>query len=301
MSIVIKTHNCAVGIRDRHRNRRQKICESIEVVRDINYANDDDQEQTLDIYIQRDSENLGTIINVHGGSWVYGNKEIYSFYSALLSQYGFAVVNINYRLAPKHTIDSQLEDVNSALNFIEANGSEYNLNTENVFLVGDSAGAHLVSLYMCILNSIELQEIFPFVKTNLNIRAMGLCCGTFDFNLLRTKINPIMRPFISSFINATFGKGYKSINMDNYSTLNHIDSKFPATFLITSKRDFTKFMSLKIKEKLVQHNIRHEYDEYRRGGHIFHLNLRSKESTQAAQAMCDFFKEQLHGPPPPLH
>ena len=55
----------------------------------------------LDVYyLKENAGKLPVIVNVHGGGWVYGTKEVYQFYCMSLAQRGFAVVNFNYRLAP---------------------------------------------------------------------------------------------------------------------------------------------------------------------------------------------------------
>ena len=41
----------------------------------------------LDIYHQKDVTGpMPVIVNIHGGGWVYGNKEIYQFYCMNLAQ-----------------------------------------------------------------------------------------------------------------------------------------------------------------------------------------------------------------------
>ena len=60
------------------------------------------KDNLLDIYVLKDTKTVRpTIVNIHGGGWVYGCKEIYQFYCMRLAERGFTVVNINYRLAPE--------------------------------------------------------------------------------------------------------------------------------------------------------------------------------------------------------
>ena len=78
--------------------------------------------QILDVYKPKSAEGkLPVIVNVHGGGWVYGTKEVYQFYCMSLAQMGFAVVNFNYRLAPENKFPSSVEDTNSVFNWIEKN------------------------------------------------------------------------------------------------------------------------------------------------------------------------------------
>ena len=76
-----------------------------EIVRHVNiaYDNKDSKWNLLDVYRPKDrSDLLPVIISVHGGGWVYGDKEVYQFYCMELAKEGFAVVNFSYRLAPEY-------------------------------------------------------------------------------------------------------------------------------------------------------------------------------------------------------
>ncbi|MBQ2157468.1 MAG: alpha/beta hydrolase, partial [Oscillospiraceae bacterium] len=70
---------------------------------------------------------LPTIINFHGGGYVYGSPEKYRFYCAFLAQQGFTVINFNYRLAPKHAFPSPLEDMNAVMEWAVRNKDEYHI------------------------------------------------------------------------------------------------------------------------------------------------------------------------------
>ena len=72
--------------------------------------------QILDVYRPKDSEGiLPVIVSVHGGGWVYGDKERYQWYCMDLARRGFAVVNFTYRLAPEYKFPSPIEDTNSVI------------------------------------------------------------------------------------------------------------------------------------------------------------------------------------------
>ena len=104
--------------------------------------------QKLDVYRPKKAKGkLPVIISVHGGGWVYGDKERYQYYCMDLAKRGFAVVNFTYRLAPDYKFPSSIEDTNSVVKWVLKNAEEYQLDTDHVFAVGDSAGAHNLSLY----------------------------------------------------------------------------------------------------------------------------------------------------------
>ena len=59
--------------------------------------------QKLDVYRPKSAvgQVLPVSVSIHGGGWVYGDKERYQYYCMSLAQHGFAVVNYTYRLAPE--------------------------------------------------------------------------------------------------------------------------------------------------------------------------------------------------------
>ena len=75
--------------------------EDIQRFDDLRYG-DDPQWNVLDVYRPKGEEGkLPVIFSIHGGGWVYGDKQLYSHYCMRLAQRGFAVVNFSYRLAPE--------------------------------------------------------------------------------------------------------------------------------------------------------------------------------------------------------
>ena len=88
---------------DDERDALMNTPEDIERWDNIVYGHDDREMQRLDVYRpkQAQGEDLPIIISVHGGAWMYGDKERYQYYCMSLAQRGFAVVNFTYRLAPE--------------------------------------------------------------------------------------------------------------------------------------------------------------------------------------------------------
>ena len=99
------------AIDDAKRNEGLKTPRGIQRIDDLRYG--EDERNVLDVYRPKDAHGrLPVIVSIHGGGWVYGNKEIMQFYCMSLAEKGFAVVNFNYRLAPYHKHPVPLEDAN---------------------------------------------------------------------------------------------------------------------------------------------------------------------------------------------
>jgi acetyl esterase/lipase len=89
------------------------------------------------------------VIVIHGGAWITGDKSELAFLASGLFARGFAVANVNYRLASfgNDNIGMQLDDIGRAIEFAQARASTYGFNAQRVYLVGHSAGAHLALTY----------------------------------------------------------------------------------------------------------------------------------------------------------
>lgn len=81
------------------------------------------------------------IVFVHGGAWQHGNKRDYLFIGETFAKEGYDVAVINYQLAPKNIFPSFVDDLTQALNYLHQNQDKLEISTENVVLMGHSAGA----------------------------------------------------------------------------------------------------------------------------------------------------------------
>ncbi|MCX8082008.1 MAG: alpha/beta hydrolase [bacterium] len=119
--------------------------EGTKVFRDIEYAKSEGVKLLMDIYIPESEKPLPLVVWIHGGGWKSGSKE--NCYPAMrLLSYGYAIASINYRLTGIASFPAQLEDCKSAIRFLRANGTKYNINTEKIGVWGASAGGHLAAL-----------------------------------------------------------------------------------------------------------------------------------------------------------
>ena len=177
MSRIASLVSKAFAVADRKKNAGLSTPDDIVRFDDISYG-PDPVWNALDVYRPREAQGkLPVIIDVHGGGWVYGDKYVYQYYCMSLAQRGFAVVNFSYRLAPEHVFPASMQDLDSVVRFVLSSADRYGFDLSNVFLVGDSAGAHMAAMYcnMCTdRRYASLLGIVPpegFVLTDLMIQA----------------------------------------------------------------------------------------------------------------------------------
>lgn len=86
------------------------------------------------------------MIYVHGGGWSAGDKKNVEEKPAAFNQAGYVFIAVNYRLLPEADIPAQAQDVAQAVAWVHANAAAYGGDPKRLYLMGHSAGAHLVSL-----------------------------------------------------------------------------------------------------------------------------------------------------------
>ncbi len=87
------------------------------------------------------------LISVHGGRWRGGHKRDASTIKVRQwAHFGFFSMSIDYRLVGCSPAPACYQDLQCAIRFVHAQAKRYNIDTDRIFLMGQSAGGHLVSL-----------------------------------------------------------------------------------------------------------------------------------------------------------
>ena len=102
--------------------------------------------QKLDIYGRPGLKDAPMVLYVHGGGWNIGDKARVHELPRWAARNGFLLASANYRLTPEVDARGCAEDVASAAAWMLANGPAYGGDPKRLFLLGHSAGAHLVAL-----------------------------------------------------------------------------------------------------------------------------------------------------------
>ncbi len=112
----------------------------------LEYVEGGDSRQVADVYVPEGDGPFPAVLLVHGGAWYTGTKWNMSGHARSLATDGYSVVNVNYRLAPKHKFPAQIDDCRAALGWMNRNAAKYKIDTKRISGYGYSAGAHLVTL-----------------------------------------------------------------------------------------------------------------------------------------------------------
>ena len=244
----------------------------------------------MDIYYPTNTTKpLPTIVNVHGGGYLYGDKEIYRFYTMFLATQGFTVVNCNYRLAPEDKYPAPLEDINNVFNFLTQHHAEYMVDMDNLFIMSDSAGAQIAEQYLIFLTNPQYASLFDFKPANIHIKAAVLNCGCYFIG----KNNPIEeRGYFY------FGETPDLTTLSHFPAEEYLTAEFPPAFVMTATDDFLKDRAMPLVELLKDLDVPVTFKEYQhpdgeRIGHCFHLDQKSAIAKTCNLDELAFLKEHV--------
>jgi acetyl esterase/lipase len=121
-----------------------RIENAYDVVPNITYHIANNYEAKLDVYHPREAKSpVPVVMMIHGGGWVEGAKEEGILAALPYLEMGFAVVNVEYRLAKVAPAPAAVEDCLCALHWIGRNAKKYMFDLSKVVVTGGSAGGHL--------------------------------------------------------------------------------------------------------------------------------------------------------------
>lgn len=249
----------------------------------------------LDLYIPRNhSSALPVILNIHGGAWIYGDKDTYRYYCMELANRGFAVINFSYRLAPEYKFPTALYDINHVVKWTLEVANIYNLNIDNIFMISDSAGAHLASLYNCICTNQNYGRWYAMkIPKSFHIKAIALNCGIYNLCKYYSRANIFAKQIIIDMA----GKRELEFKLRFMSSNYYITKNFPPTFLMTSNGDFLRSETYELRKILRRNGVPHQYiqfgDKSNKLQHVFHCDIKLEESIQCMDEQIEFFRKYM--------
>lgn len=118
-------------------------------VRTETYAQPGGIDLKLDLYlppfVADTNRGRPVLLVIHGGGWDSGDNTQLTGWNRRWAAHGWAVVAINYRLAPQHPWPAQRDDVRAALAWVKANAARQGLDAGRIVVLGRSAGGQIAT------------------------------------------------------------------------------------------------------------------------------------------------------------
>lgn len=117
----------------------------VEVIANVAYG-PDPKWHRLDVYrpIHRPGP-WPIVFYVHGGAFHLLSKDTHWLMALVFARFGYLVVNISYRLAPKHPYPAAIEDTCLAFRWLASHAKELGGDPDRIAVAGESAGGNLVT------------------------------------------------------------------------------------------------------------------------------------------------------------
>ena len=100
--------------------------------------------QRLDLFLAA-RQGAPLLIFIHGGYWRAQDKSDFSYVAKPFVDAGISTAIVNYRLAPRVTIDDIVEDIRQSIVYLAKSATEHGYDGNRIFVSGTSAGGHLTA------------------------------------------------------------------------------------------------------------------------------------------------------------
>lgn len=220
-----------------------------------------DEDARLDVFFPSRYDNsnatLPTILWIHGGGWIAGNKEGIADYLRILAHEGYTTVGVEYSHAPEKTYPAQLHQINKALAFLVQHADSLHVDRSAIIVAGDSAGAYIAAQIIEAISDpsyAKLIGITPAISRN-QLKAAVLYCGAYDPALEKFKglAGQAAHAMLWSYMgerNYLKDKKLEGIRLTQYVT-----NRFPPTFISTGNGDPLLPQSRAFAKALKDHSV----------------------------------------------
>lgn len=114
------------------------------------------------------TEKVPLVLFIPGSAW--HRQEMYNNIPARskLAKRGFAIAEIQYRESDLAVFPAQVIDVKRAIRFLYSIAEQFHIDTDHIFLAGDSSGGHIALLTGLTADSNELDDAENNIPYNIN-------------------------------------------------------------------------------------------------------------------------------------
>ena len=124
------------------------------------------------------------ILSVHGGRWRAGNRtDASSIKVVSWAEFGFFAMSIDYRLVGGSPAPAPYLDFRCAIRWLHAHADDYGVDPDRVYVIGQSAGGHMVSL-AATLGDGAYPKVGGWESAKSDVRAAISVAGAYDLNTL---------------------------------------------------------------------------------------------------------------------
>ena len=263
---------------------------------DIPYIDDGNNHHKFDLYHTPVKKKNCLIIDIHGGSYIFGyRRENYMFGTVFLDAgYDFVATDYVANNGKMDTIDLIDQNI-KCISYIVSHLRELGLDEKTrIALVGDSAGGHLALTIAELFSDKEYQKELGYDLPNINLVGVLINCPVFNY------VETGLKEMTKGGNKRMFGPNALDIeDRKKICPKTHFNSLKVPLFASTCKHDFLReSQSLMLKDTLEHSDIKYQFldlDTDEKGvGHVHNLlDINLEGSKVVNNAMIKFIDELL--------
>ena len=247
-----------------------------DILTDVPYIDDGSVDHMMDLFGTQTAEApLPVIVEVHGGGFVGGKKEINTDHAKFYAENGYAVVAPNYTHLPQGDFRTVQQDLFACFQWITDNAEAYHFDLNHVAISGDSAGGYYVAVTAALMNSEALREYYGVQLPGFDFSAYVLTCPASDVMEMRENLG---KEGPAGFVAGKIGEAILNDDdlMSHCDLYTIVDDSYPYVYMITTPGDETTGAeTLKFDAFLTEKGIAHELHSYEDEGsgliHVFNI------------------------------
>ena len=204
-------------------------------------------------------------IYFHGGGYISGTKDTRKFYCKKWVDEGYIAVNVNYHYKADYPFKNQLSDCFKAIEHILSNSEKYGIDTDNIIISGESAGAHIASLLAQAYGNREIYDNFApdfKYKDDFKVKGSVLISGIYDAAKLLSYKFVNMRNFAMLLCDKSLSEIDDYLQSDDGQKLTvtyYLNDNFPPSVIINSSMDLLAPDSEAFCKRLEALKVKNEY------------------------------------------
>lgn len=201
-----------------------------------------DPRALLDVYRPATiAPNAPTIVWIHGGGFVSGRRGDIANYLKVLAGQGFAVVNVDYAIAPGAIYPTPIRQVSQALRYVDGAAGELGINRGALVLAGDSAGAQIAAQVANLITSPDYARDVAIAAPIQRAQLKGalLHCGVYDITELDRGRGGVLGWFVHTVTwSYSGGRDWRAVaGFERMSVARHVTAAFPPSFISAGNAD----------------------------------------------------------------
>ncbi|WP_378144685.1 alpha/beta hydrolase [Cnuibacter sp. UC19_7] len=265
----------------------------------------DGPDTTLSAFSSAEDEGpLPTVVWIHGGAWISGERGNVAPYLQILAAHGYTTIGLDYTVGPEATYPTAVTQLDQALGYIVDHAEELRIDPQRIVLAGDSAGAQLASQLAVLTTNpryADLLGLTPSLRPG-QLAGVILNCGVYDLRRMADLTGIVAWGFKSALWAYTGTKDWSSTYAGaTMSTIDFVTADFPPTYISGGNGDgLTWLQSVPMSQRLTAEGVAvtdlfwpethqpalpHEYQ--------FHLDY--PEAQQALTATLEFLATATAG------